>query len=112
MSEIRKIKVSELPVQNELDNLHLHGIIPGTPGSVRVPIQRVIEVVDSKIDALDTKLAGSISEAVTALSNEIDDMNSGLIRSQSFSSMILLSQAEYDALAVKNDSTLYIILEG
>lgn len=53
-----------------------------------------------------------LNEAVTALSNEIDDMNSGLIRSQSFSSMILLSQAEYDALAVKDDNTLYIILEG
>lgn len=111
MSEIIKIKVSEFPVQNELENLHLHGITPGAQGSVRVPISKVIEAIDAKAGDIEGRLNSSIQEVETELNDRITALDKGLVRSESASDIKVLSQSEYDSLPVKDNNTLYLILE-
>ncbi len=72
--------------------------------------------VDTKVKAVDDRLTVKdevISEALNELHNDIENIDipdvSNMVTSTTISSIVKLTQAEYDALTTKDNNTLYII---
>lgn len=65
--------------------------------------------VQTQITSAVTAIENELSEAEQVTSTALNDINSRMVSSELIKTIVKMSQAEYDALATKNNETLYII---
>ena len=65
--------------------------------------------VQTQITSAVTAIENELSEAEQVTSTALVDINSRMVSSELIKTIVKMSQAEYDALATKDNNTLYII---
>lgn len=65
--------------------------------------------VQTQITSAVTAIENELSEAEQVTSTALNDINSRMVSSELIKTIVKMSQAEYDALATKDNKTLYII---
>ena len=100
-------------IENELSDYATSGDIQTINERINTKdevISIALNELHEQIENIDlTAIEDELSEAEQVTSTALNDINSRMVSSELIKTIVKMSQAEYDALATKDNNTLYII---